>query len=532
MSYSQEYFCTHCGAILNDQPGFDPDNGTWTCTECGQTLYGDDIYDGDIYPGVMWYCDSCGALLNKQSGFSDIYSSWTCTECGHENRISEDEIYESEEDYQNSKKNDESEEPKHRCPNCGASLDDQWGFSDYQDDYECDNCGAHLHHSYSDEEYTIIKHLCPHCDAPLDIQWGFNEFDDDWKCTECGVKLHHDYSDDDYTVIDEDDDDHEDEDEDENDIDYGYSESYHSNAGNSSSGSYSGPSSSSANYQSGSINVNRQSYTRQSETATFSKKHPLLLASIGIGAVLAYLLVNAKILPAPNFGDSSMIVTMAIAGGEWAAGIAVSYAFLYLMKAILGIIKTHWKAFVTVLIIVAVIFGGWCYHRYSAQTAVIPISSKEIAAKEYTEIYKRFKDAGFTNVSTRAKEDLLSTNINQEGTVESVTIDGRTSFEANTEISAHAAVVINYHSVLEASCPVSSKEAKGKDYKDILRQFEDAGFTNVVVEADKDLVFGFFSKENAIEEIIIGEDVKKFDSGDRFVQDIKIVIRYHAFKNK
>lgn len=27
-----EYFCPNCGATLNDQPGFDPNGGTWTCT--------------------------------------------------------------------------------------------------------------------------------------------------------------------------------------------------------------------------------------------------------------------------------------------------------------------------------------------------------------------------------------------------------------------------------------------------------------------------------------------------------------------
>lgn len=93
MKQRQEYYCTHCGAILNYQSGFDPDNGFWICTECGQTLYGDDVYDGERYPGVMWYCDSCGELLNKQSGFSDRYDSWTCIKCGHVNQIAEDEIF-------------------------------------------------------------------------------------------------------------------------------------------------------------------------------------------------------------------------------------------------------------------------------------------------------------------------------------------------------------------------------------------------------------------------------------------------------
>lgn len=95
-----EYFCPNCGAILNDQYGFEPSCGTWTCTCCGKHLMDDDIYDGDLYTGVAWYCDECGALLNRQQGFSDIYGSWTCTECGYSNSITESDIYESEEDYE------------------------------------------------------------------------------------------------------------------------------------------------------------------------------------------------------------------------------------------------------------------------------------------------------------------------------------------------------------------------------------------------------------------------------------------------
>ena len=145
-----EYFCPNCGAILNDQYGFAPDGGTWRCTECGELLVDDDVYNGDSFEGIAWYCDSCGALLNRQCGFSDSYGSWTCTECGHHNRISEDDIV-------------SEEQIEFSCPNCGVALDFQPGFNKYDDDWECSSCGAHLHHSYSDDEYTIIKHICPRC---------------------------------------------------------------------------------------------------------------------------------------------------------------------------------------------------------------------------------------------------------------------------------------------------------------------------------------------------------------------------------
>ena len=92
-----EYYCTNCGADLETQDGFDPDTGYWICRECGQRLTDPDVHNtSDRFEGVSWFCDRCGAFLNKQPGFSDNYGSWTCTECGCYNRISEDEIDDSE----------------------------------------------------------------------------------------------------------------------------------------------------------------------------------------------------------------------------------------------------------------------------------------------------------------------------------------------------------------------------------------------------------------------------------------------------
>jgi hypothetical protein len=58
-----------------------------------KNLYGkaqNDVYQGEIYPGVMWYCAECGALLNKQDGFKDSCGSWICAGCHHSNPISGD----------------------------------------------------------------------------------------------------------------------------------------------------------------------------------------------------------------------------------------------------------------------------------------------------------------------------------------------------------------------------------------------------------------------------------------------------------
>lgn len=101
-----EYFCPNCGATLNNQPGFDPKGGTWTCTSCGKLLMDDDVYEGDTFEGVAWYCDNCGELLNRQPGFPDAFGSWRCTNCSHVNGTAEDDIINN----------------GFQCPNCGAWL--------------------------------------------------------------------------------------------------------------------------------------------------------------------------------------------------------------------------------------------------------------------------------------------------------------------------------------------------------------------------------------------------------------------------
>ena len=55
-----EYFCPKCGAILNDQYGFDPSKGTWRCTECGMYLM------DDIYITVIFLKEWLGTVINAE----------------------------------------------------------------------------------------------------------------------------------------------------------------------------------------------------------------------------------------------------------------------------------------------------------------------------------------------------------------------------------------------------------------------------------------------------------------------------------
>ena len=65
----------------------------------------EDVYTGNDldrrFPGIEWYCDRCGEYLNIQPGFDDHLHEWRCRKCGFVNRISLDDIYDTDAERQN-----------------------------------------------------------------------------------------------------------------------------------------------------------------------------------------------------------------------------------------------------------------------------------------------------------------------------------------------------------------------------------------------------------------------------------------------
>lgn len=437
-----EYFCPKCGAILNDQYGFNPNGGTWRCTECGELLMDDDVYDGDSFEGVAWYCDSCGALLNRQYGFSDSYGSWTCTECGHTNGITEADII-------------SDDQPEFRCPNCDVALDFQPGFDRYDDDWECTACGAHLHHSYSSDQYSVVeepKHKCPNCGAELDDQWGFADYQNDWKCTECGAHLHHDYSDDEYEEVESDDDD--DEEADSNSSEYSYSS--YSSQGTSSSRVYSS---------------NSTEYSGSSQSSYTSLHTPIKK-------------------------------------------------------------KVNWKLriFGVLAFIIAILIGG-VYYEIKMLTPVGTASSV-LNGKEYEAVITILEDAGFTNISTNEISDLPLNRISEENKVVSIKIGLFEEFSDDSKIPSNFPVVITYHTLEKFPLPLSSKDAKGANYQDVMKSFKDAGFENIALEVEYDIITGRMTDDGEVKSVTVNGD-NKFSAGNEYRADAEVIITYHTYrKNK
>lgn len=429
--YDEEYYCPNCDAVLNDQIGFDPDDGVWTCTECGKELYGDEIAETmRRYEGAVWHCDWCNAVLNKQYGFDDYCSSWRCTECGHINEISDDNVCESEDDCHRSRH-------EYSCPNCGGTLNDQPDF--YGEElYTCTQCGKEL---FKDDEDYEICFRCPHCDAILNEQSFFNQ-DDEWTCEECGTDIYLEYADE-YSVCKRGDDVDDEE----------------------------------------------------------SDKH-----SRG----------NAQVRNPPK-------VTL------------LDEQYTDCLKEVIVLkekphkVRLHSLCVVFALLIAMALAGCVVYHEFNNLLAV-GFDSSQLVGKPYATVEDQLREAGFKYIKENNVEDLKITEIDNEQLVTSVRIGSNTDFTIRSIYRRNTPVEITYHSLKKLPVPMSAKEAKGKPYGDTVNSFEAAGFTNIELVPQYDVILGWITSENDIASISVGES-NSFSAGETYRPDVKITITYHALKS-
>ena len=86
--------------------------------------------------------------------------------------------------------------------------------------------------------------------------------------------------------------------------------------------------------------------------------------------------------------------------------------------------------------------GSMIGHRGKIQ---VPDSARKLCGEQYEKVVGMFETKGFTNITTKKDEDLVTGWINSEGEVEDVVINGDSSFGADSWYTADAKIVIVYH---------------------------------------------------------------------------------------
>ena len=75
--------------------------------------------------------------------------------------------------------------------------------------------------------------------------------------------------------------------------------------------------------------------------------------------------------------------------------------------------------------------------------------------------------------------------------------------------------------------PSGMNVQRGRNYKEVIEDFQDKGFTNIRTEPIRDLEIGWTVKLEEVEEISVGGDTD-YDAGAWVPADTEVVIRYHA----
>lgn len=118
----------------------------------------------------------------------------------------------------------------------------------------------------------------------------------------------------------------------------------------------------------------------------------------------------------------------------------------------------------------------------------------------------------------------------------STTIDVSSNMEISYKISCYSdkvsveTIYIDREAILadnEVKATSSASDYKYKDYRDVVKSLEDAGFTNIKTEPVYDIYFGFLVSENELKAVTV-DGKSSFSKGDIFQRDAEVIITYHS----
>ena len=183
--------------------------------------------------------------------------------------------------------------------------------------------------------------------------------------------------------------------------------------------------------------------------------------------------------------------------------------------------------FIISLIVVAlfIAYEVWEYKK----GIEVSLSSSQAVGLEYEDVVKSLEDAGFTNIHVYPEYDLELADIKQENTVLEVSIKGDSEFDASEKFPYDAKVEVTYHALKNIYVPISADDAEGMNYEELTSLLKEAGFANITVNPEYDLITGWIKKEYSVETVSIGGN-DDFSENTSFRPDAEVIITYHRFK--
>lgn len=114
----------------------------------------------------------------------------------------------------------------------------------------------------------------------------------------------------------------------------------------------------------------------------------------------------------------------------------------------------------------------------------VGISSSYAVGEKYEQIVQKLRNNGFTNIYTYPDYELEYEEIEQENNISKIEFSGQDMFEASSKFPYDIRVEITYHTLKNICVPISSKEAKKKNYKELESIIKAAGFVDVRIQEE------------------------------------------------
>lgn len=107
--------------------------------------------------------------------------------------------------------------------------------------------------------------------------------------------------------------------------------------------------------------------------------------------------------------------------------------------------------------------------------------------KNYVKVIEEIEKIGFVNIIEKPLYDVKSSSLYKDGEVSSITINGSDEFKRGDVLKNDSEVIITYHlkqydDPTRIKPPYNNSNVEGKNYADVVKAFENAGFTNIKTE--------------------------------------------------
>lgn len=185
------------------------------------------------------------------------------------------------------------------------------------------------------------------------------------------------------------------------------------------------------------------------------------------------------------------------------------------------------------LVLLSVLLGIFAFifylHKETQKYINVTVASTEAVGADCDQIVEKLEEAGFTNIYIEPEYDLEIENIEDEGRISGIEINGDNEFDDLSQYPYDARIDIIFHALKNIEVPVSAKTAKKMNFAELEAMLKNAGFVNIRIEKKYDLITGWITKDGTVDEISINGDTV-FSENIAYRPDAEIIIVYHTFK--